>query len=74
MTQAQINRTRRDWEAVSEETVTVEEIGGTLYGLCSKMAALVLFHHYNRVTRTENTNAGFSTNLNSWYFSLTPKY
>lgn len=70
-TSDQIARTQHDWTAYANEPVRVEEICGTLYGFGSELATLRIYRKYGAV---DNTTQGFSSNLGSFYFSLTPRF
>lgn len=66
MTEQDINRTKALFSSIAKEPVEVQEIGATIYGFCSELAALRLFHKYN----CSKCRAGYSENLKTWYFSL----
>jgi len=70
-TPEQIARTQRDWTAYAGEPVRVEEIGGTLYGFGSELATLRIYRKYGAM---ENATQGHSSNMGSFYFSLTPRF
>jgi uncharacterized protein YneR len=70
-TPEQIKRTEQDWTAYAKERVRVEEIGGTLYGFASELATLRIYRKYGAMN---NVSQGFSSNLGSFYFSLTPRF
>lgn len=70
-TPEQLQRLANDWTAIAREPVRVENIGGTYYGFASELATLRLFRKYNY---PDNTSQGFSSNLGSFYFSLTPRF
>lgn len=67
----QIARLKKTLEVFAEETLIVEEIGGTWYAFGSELATLRLYRVYKA---SANVTQGFSTNLNTFYFSLTPKF
>lgn len=70
-TPEQIARTQKDWSAYANEPVRVEAIGGTLYGFTSELGSLRIYRKYGAA---DNTSQGFSSNLGSFYFSLTPRF
>lgn len=70
-TTEQLARTQHDWTAYANEPVRVESIGGTLYGFGSELATLRIYRKYGH---QDNTSQGFSRNLGSFYFSLTPRF
>lgn len=70
-TPEQIARVQQDWTAYANEPVRVEEISGTFYGFGSELATLRIYRKYGA---QDNTTQGFSGNLGSFYFSLTPRY
>lgn len=70
-TKEQIARVQKDWSEYANEPVRVEEIGGTFYGFGSELATLRIYRKYGG---PDNVTQGFSKNLGSFYFSLTPKY
>lgn len=71
VTPDQIARVQHDWTAYANESVRVEAIGGTLYGFGSELATLRIYRKYGAM---DNTTQGFSSNLGSFYFSLTPSF
>jgi hypothetical protein len=70
-TKAQLQRIADEWSQYANEPVRVEEIGGTFYGFGSELATLRLYRHYGD---RPNVSQGFSSNLGSFYFSLTPRF
>lgn len=67
MTEAQAARTAREFSQIAGVPVTIEEIKGTLYGYCSELGALRLFHKYSN---PQKCRAAYSQNLRTWYFSI----
>lgn len=61
-------RTTTDWIKIAGEPVRVEEIGGSLYGFCSELGALRLFHKYQIVDG--RAKAAYSENQKTWFFRL----
>jgi hypothetical protein len=59
-------RASQTFSQIAGESVAVEEIKGTLYGYCTELGALRLFHKYN----SPKARAAYSQNLQTWYFSL----
>lgn len=70
-TPEQINRVQQDWTQYADEPVRVEEICGTFYGFASELGTLRIYRKYGHMN---NIGQGFSSNLGSFYFSLTPRY
>lgn len=68
-----IARVEKDWSQIAKETVRVEEIGGAIYGFCSELAALRLFHAY-RKTDENRIHANYSVNMKTWFFRLETRY
>jgi hypothetical protein len=71
-TEAQIQRTARDWSDYAAEPVTVEQITSVLYGFGSELACLRIFAQYqsNGAYHNPRARVGYSENRASWYFSL----
>jgi hypothetical protein len=69
MTETQQKRAEQEWSAISGEPVKVEQIGGTLYAYGSELACLRLEHKFGTCPRIK---AGYSTNLETWYFRVEP--
>jgi len=67
VTQAQINRVKKDWTQIAGEPITVE-VGETvqcpIYAFGSELAVLRLFHKF----AGSSAKAGYSVNLKTWYF------
>lgn len=70
LSQNKINSVTKDFIEIAKEPVTVEFIGGTIYGFTSELGALRLFHRYNAAAHVAGCTAGYSQNLKQWYFSL----
>lgn len=70
-TAEQISRIQKDWTEYAGEAVRVEEIGGTFYGFASELGTLRIYRKYNDC---KGVNQAFSSNLGSFYFSLTPGF
>jgi hypothetical protein len=62
-------RVAAHWTGIASEPVTVEVIGGCLYGFASELACLRLAYKYRRVN-AERYKAEYSVNRNSWFFRL----
>lgn len=71
MTQAEFHarnlRTSREFSQIAGVPVTCEQIKGTMYGYCSELGALRLFHKYSN---PKKCRAAYSENLRTWYFSI----
>lgn len=65
MTENQKRRTTREWSHYAGEPVEVEQIGAAVYGFTSEIGAMRLYYKFLGSGR-----AGFSENLNRWYFSV----
>jgi len=70
MTAEQAKRLAQDWNTIAGETVTIEKIGGGIYGFCSELAALRLFHKYNIGAHCGASRAAYSENQKTWFFRL----
>jgi len=73
-TEKSVISVKRDWDAMAKEPVTVELIGGTMYGFCSELAALRLGNKYAAAIADKTAKVGYSENIGSWFFRLEPKY
>lgn len=63
-----LERVHRDWvHFAGGEPVTVELIGGTVYGFTSELGAYRIEHRYNCRPQVE---AAYSTNRGSWFCRL----
>jgi hypothetical protein len=58
------------FRVLGKEDFEIEVIGGTIYAFGSEVGTLRLFKEYNKVTRNERTDQGFSKNLQKFYFRL----
>lgn len=70
ITTGMLLRTKQDWEQYAKESVSVENIKGTIYGFGSELACLRLYYRYRHSIKDGKVDVGFSKNMNSWYFSL----
>lgn len=61
---ALIKRTQADYSQIAGEPVTVEIIGSALYAFGSELATLRLFR------KMPNKRQGYSTNMETFYFSV----
>ncbi len=68
ITDSLVQRTQLDWRNIAGEYVSVEPIGNTMYGFCSELAALRLFHKYKIIDG--RAKADYSENRKSWFFRL----
>lgn len=68
MSPAQVQRTARDWSQAAGEPVRVELVRASLYGFCSELGALRLFHKY-RFAKREKVRADKSPS-EGWFFRL----
>jgi hypothetical protein len=64
----------KEYSGYAKEPVTLEYIKGTLYVFGSELAVLRLFHKFNSAAHVKDSRAGFSVNLQKWYFSLEVRY
>ena len=67
MTEQQLKRISKDLNDYAGEAVTVENIKGTIYAFGSELATLRILMKYRRC---EKARQGFSSNLETHYFSL----
>jgi hypothetical protein len=67
ITQAQLNRAEKMLRGIAAESVTVELYDSALWVFGSELATLRLLVKYRECT---SANAGYSKNLNSFYFKL----
>jgi hypothetical protein len=65
-------RAASEWKRICREDVEVEDIKGALYGYCSELAALRLAYKYRGCG--DRVRAGYSENLQTWYFMLEPAH
>lgn len=69
ITEATRSRVEADWTRIAREAVTVEVIGGVLYGFASELACLRLAYEYRYSTQAAY-KAEHSANRDSWFFRL----
>ena len=65
-----IKSVKNFWSVVTNDETDVENIGGTIYCFTSEIGALRLFREYNKMSRNERTDMGYSQNRKTWYFRL----
>lgn len=72
MTAQQEARVTKEWSRYAKEPVRVERVGSAIYGFGSELAVLRLFAKFsaNGAVHCKHSRVGFSSNLDSWYFSL----
>lgn len=66
-TSQQLERVKRDLQAIAKENLTVELIGGCIYAFGSELACLRLEHKYNNTI----SYCDFSKPRNSYFFVIT---
>ena len=68
ITEAQLRRISLDWSRRAKEPVTVEAIGGVIYGFGSELAALRLYYAH-RLVPVERLRVSWSEPRQTWFFS-----
>ena len=67
-TSQQLERVKRDLQAIAKENLTVELIAGCIYAFGSELACLRLEHKYNNRAKSY---CDFSKPRNSYFFVIT---
>lgn len=68
VTPSKLERLTQDWIAITKEPVTISVIGDAVYAFGTELATLRLLYAYR--FSVDTTDAGFSTNLNTFFFRL----
>lgn len=62
MTTSQANRTENEWGRIANDSVTVEQIGGAVYGFASEIGARRI------ADKMKAGRVGYSQNLDTWFY------
>jgi len=67
ITEAGIERVKRDWALTAKESLDVRQISGAIYAFGSELATLRLMKMYRHNAKA---TCGYSVNLQTFYFAL----
>jgi hypothetical protein len=67
MSDQQLDKIKKMWEAKAKEKLEIEDIKGTVYAFGSEVATLRLLKEYRT---NKKARADYSTNMKKFYFSL----
>ena len=59
------------FKEIAKEEGTIEKIDNTYYFFGSELATLRLYRRYAAVLEVNKLNHAYSSNLKTWFFSLT---